>query len=250
MAGPQIDPGRLAGVLFGVCFAAASTLAVVNAQTKPRIDAIAAQKAIAARKGVLPAGTAEVDTQEKAFFVDLSRGLGDQGAELTGILSDKQEKSQQVQVYRGYAEDGSVSGYALSCELPDGYSGVIKFMVGVRYDPEVEAFRVAGSTILEHAETPGLGANIDFVTYSEKVAAVEEARPPVPGFLGQFVDRVSETIRLKKEDPPGELDALTAATITSKAYAIAIRRVLGLCNRNTDQFLNPRPPAAKAGEEA
>ena len=250
MAGPQIDPIRLAGVLFMVCLTAAATLSVVNSGTKPRIDAIAAKKAIAARKGVLPANTADVDTGEKAFLVDLSKGFADHQGDLVGILSDAQEKAKQVQVFRGYDAEGNVAGYALSCELPDGYSGVIKFMVGVRYDAEAGEFRVAGSTILEHAETPGLGANISFVTYAEKVLAGEEDRPPVPEFLGQFRDRVSGTIRLKKEDPPGELDALTAATITSKAYAVAIRRVLGMCNRNVDQFLNPSEPAAPSGEEA
>lgn len=250
MAGPQIDPGRLAGVLFGVCFTAATVLALVNSQTKPRIDAIAAKKAVAARKGVLPAGTVDVDGAEKAFHVDLSKGLTEHAAELGGILSDAQEKAAVLRVFRGYDEAGAVTGYAFSCELPDGYSGVIKFMVGVRHDAEAGEFRVAGSSVLEHAETPGLGANIDFVAYNEKVAAAAEDRVPVPGFLGQFRDQVAADIRLKKEDPPGPLDALTAATITSKAYAVAIRRVLGLCNRNTDQFLNPRQPAAQAGEEA
>lgn len=250
MAGPQIDPGRLAGVLFGVCFAAASLLAVVNGATKPRIDAVAAEKAIAARKGVLPAGTVQVDDDSKAFYVDLGGDFAEHGAELAGVLSAKQEDARSVQVYRGYGQDGQVTGYALSCELPDGYSGTIKFMVGVRYDADAGEFRVASSKILEHAETPGLGANISFVTYGEKVAAAKDDRAPVPAFLGQFRDRAVADVRLKKEDPPGDLDALTAATITSKAYTRAIRRVLGMCNRNVPQFLNPKVPTAPAGEEA
>lgn len=249
MAGPQIDPGRLAGVLFGVCFTAAVLLAVVNGATKPRIEAIAAKKAISARKGVLPEDTREVDTDEKAFVVDLSKGFETHSAELSGILSDAEERARNIRVFRGYDGGGRVTGYALSCELPDGYSGVIKFMVGVRYDEAAGEFRVAGTSILEHGETPGLGANISFVPYAEKVLAKEEDREPVPAFLGQFRGKAVGEARLTKEDPPGQLDALTAATITSKAYTVALRRALGMCNRNVDQFLHPRAPAPPAGEE-
>lgn len=244
MAGPQVDFARLAGVLFGVTLCSAMGLAIINGMTKPRIDAIAKEKAILSRKGVLPKGTASVDDEAASFLVDLGPDWGQNAGDLQGILNSGQEAARKIRVFRGYDEAKEVTGYALSCELPDGYSGKIGFMVGMSYDQDAEEFKVSGSSILSHAETPGLGANIVHLSYSEKQAAKAEGRPPVPGYLQQYVGKGIEEVRLKKEDPPGPLDALTAATITSKAYTQAVRRVLAMANRNTDAFLNPPVPAA------
>lgn len=249
MAAAKVDFPRLTGVLFAVCFCASLVLAVVNSGTKPIIDATKAQKAADARKGVLPAGTVKVDGDAESFEVDLSGDWGENSGELVGVLSDAQEKSKKVRVFRGYDESGAVTGYAFAAELPDGYSGVIQFMLGVARDQEKGEFVVAGSKVLVHGETPGLGANINAVSYQEKVAAGKEGRPPVPNFLQQFLGKPLGEIRLKKEDPPGEIDALTAATITSRAYSVALRKALGMCNRNAELFVNPPAPTGAADQE-
>ena len=59
---PDIDPPyvlRITGVLLGVCLAVALLLGIVNQVTKPRIDAIQAEKIRAAMSQVLPADSYE-----------------------------------------------------------------------------------------------------------------------------------------------------------------------------------------------
>lgn len=248
MAATDVQVNRLAGVLFGVCFASAAMLVGFDQFTKPLIQKAQAEKTERARKGVLPAGTEKLDQDfrkdEEAgtphpFTLDLSASWDPQSGELVKILDRDQEKAKAIQVYRGYDKAGKVTGYALVGELPDGYSGDIRFILGVRYDPEIDGFRVSGSKILSHKETPGLGANIISVTYEEDQKAAEEHRDAVPYFLARFVDRKLEEVGLAKDGHPGNIEALTAATITSRAFAGAVRRILELCNRNKAALLHP-----------
>ena len=238
MAAPQVNFVQLAGALFAVCLGSAVLLATVNSATKPIIEAKAKEKKAASRKGVLPTETARVDADEKSFLVNFSSDWAQNSSALAGIFSDSQEKDKAARVFRGYNAEDQVTGYVFSCQLPDGYSGAIDFLVGVNYDKDEGHFVVSGSTILKHAETPGLGANIEHISYSEKKAAKKEGRVPVPGFLQQYVNKSAQQMVLKKTDPKnGTLDALTAATITSKAYTQAMERVLAFCNRNTSLLL-------------
>lgn len=240
MAGPNVNFVQLSGALFAVCLGSAALLATVNSATKPIIDKTAQEKKAASRKGVLPRGTARVDGDGQQFSVSLKDGLARYGEDVAAVFSDAQEASEKLDVFRGYDEKDAVTGYVFSCQLPDGYSGTIDFLIGVQYDEAASEFQVAGSTILTHAETPGLGANIEHVSYTEKKEAKAEGRLPIPGFLKQFMGKTGAEMVLKKDDPKnGTLDALTAATITSKAYAKAVRRVLEFCNRNQSQFLDP-----------
>ena len=56
---------------------------------------------------------------------------------------------------------------------------------------------------LEAAETPGLGMNLN-----------------PPEFAGQFSGKAGDSLRVKKDG--GEIDAITSATITSRAVCGAI----------------------------
>ena len=57
--------------------------------------------------------------------------------------------------------NGQVSGIILPLELHDGYSGDISLLAGIRADGSLSGVRV-----LEHRETPGLGAYITRPTCS------------------------------------------------------------------------------------
>ena len=83
-----------------------------------------------------------------------------------------------------------------------GYSGPIAMALGIDGDD-----RLAGLRVLSHTETPGLGAKITGAAFS-----------------GQFAGLAPETVKLKKDDPAnGRIDAITAATISSRAVANAVR---------------------------
>ncbi|MFH0947903.1 MAG: RnfABCDGE type electron transport complex subunit G [Elusimicrobiota bacterium] len=100
----------------------------------------------------------------------------------------------------GFDDKNNVVGSVLKVTAT-GYSSEISALVGIDRD-----FKVTGVKILLHNETPGLGAKI-----SEK------------NFLSQFIGKISEKILLKKDSKDGEIDAITSATISSRAITNAIR---------------------------
>jgi electron transport complex protein RnfG len=98
---------------------------------------------------------------------------------------------------------GELIGRVLAASA-QGYSGPIESLVGI--DP---ANSVSGVRVLVQTETPGLGAKIA----GEK-------------FLGQYSGKRAEEVALKRDDPAGRIDAVTAATISSRALTNAVRKTL------------------------
>jgi len=101
---------------------------------------------------------------------------------------------------RGGVEIGSVHRVKAQ-----GYSGVIDIILGLNEEGALTAVRVLSQT-----ETAGLGAKI--VT---------------PGFLGQYAGKAREQVALRKDAPAsGQIDAIAAATISSRAVTKAIRAAM------------------------
>ena len=111
-------------------------------------------------------------------------------ADASGIVS---------KVYQG------ANGYALEVG-PGGFDNTITMMVGV--DPEGN---VLGISIVSHTETAGLGA----------VAAANTSAGEA--FRGQFVG-TSGSVSVTKDG--GTLDAITGATITSRAVCAGVNAAL------------------------
>ena len=83
-----------------------------------------------------------------------------------------------------------------------GFGGDLKVLVG--FDPEG---KILGYTLLEHAETPGLGAKADkWFQKGEKGDII--GKSPV------------EPLTVSKDG--GKVDAITASTITSRAFLLAV----------------------------
>jgi electron transport complex protein RnfG len=70
---------------------------------------------------------------------------------------------------------------------------------------------IKGVRILEHQETPGLGSKINEIHPGEKE----------PHFLRQFIGKNGKTVAVKKD-----IDAITGATISSKAVTDAINKAV------------------------
>jgi electron transport complex protein RnfG len=107
-------------------------------------------------------------------------------------------KSAQV-AFVGRAADGSVAGYAVKGADSGGYGGDIELMVGFAPDRKT----VVRYKTLAAAETPGLGMKLKD-----------------PSFAGQFAGRDGTGLAVKKDG--GEIEAITSATITSRAVCRAI----------------------------
>lgn len=101
-------------------------------------------------------------------------------------------------------KDGELLGTAIRTYTNRGFSGYISVMVGFDADGVI-----LDSNVLEHRETPGLGDKI-----CKSVDLWNEQ------YIGK--DPSSTDIRVRKDG--GELDGLTAATITARAYSDAIQR--------------------------
>ena len=105
-------------------------------------------------------------------------------------------------VSKVYASD---AGYAVQV-TPGGFDNTITMMVGV----DTEG-KVLGISIIKHTETAGLGA----------VAAA--GTPAGENFRGQFVG-ASGSVSVTKDG--GTMDAITGATITSRAICVGVNAAL------------------------
>ena len=101
-------------------------------------------------------------------------------------------------------KEGQVVGYAIETATKSGFSGMIKMMVG--FDTKGTIINI---NVLEQNETPGLGAKM-----------TEEDNPLLASIKGKSASKFN--FKVRKDG--GEVDALTAATISSRAYAEAVAR--------------------------
>ncbi|KAF0237043.1 MAG: electron transport complex protein [Prolixibacteraceae bacterium] len=97
------------------------------------------------------------------------------------------------------------AGYAIETYTDNGFSGRFTLMVGFFPDGSISNIEV-----LEHKETPGLGTKM-----------------ALPAFKGQFKglkisDLPGEELKIKNDG--GTVDAITAATISSRGFCDAVNR--------------------------
>ena len=90
-------------------------------------------------------------------------------------------------------------GYTAEGTCKDGYGGDITLMVGFKKDKKT----VISYKVLAASETPGLGMKLK-----------------TPEFAGQFTGKDGRSLKVKKDG--GEIEAITSATITSRAVCRAI----------------------------
>ncbi|MBR2713757.1 MAG: FMN-binding protein [Kiritimatiellae bacterium] len=90
-------------------------------------------------------------------------------------------------------------GYTAEGTCKDGYGGDITLMVGFKKDRKT----VISYKVLAASETPGLGMKLK-----------------TPEFADQFKGKDGSSLKVKKDG--GEIEAITSATITSRAVCRAI----------------------------
>ena len=169
-------------VLTGVAVIMGGILAYVNHLTE---GPIAQQKAKALADGIKSVMGVDEITVAKTDTVLQNIG----GKELTYI------------VYRTQDAQKKDLGAAVE-STTNGFGGDLKVLVG--FDPEG---KILGYTLLEQAETPGLGAKADkWFQKGEKGDII--GKSPV------------EPLTVSKDG--GQVDAITASTITSRAFLLAV----------------------------
>ncbi len=104
-----------------------------------------------------------------------------------------------------------VNGIAVETFTNEGFSGKFKLMVG--FKPDGTILDIA---VISHAETPGLG---------------DKMEQDKSDFSAQFKGKDPATFKLSVKKDRGDVDAITASTITSRAYCDAVQRAY-------DAFMN------------
>lgn len=129
-----------------------------------------------------------------------------------------------IAIYPARSEEGRVVGLAWEVVAPDGYSGSIRILVGMRPEGLVHAIRVTF-----HRETPGLGDGI-----------VDDEQ-----WLGFFTGKGLQGTRWAVKKDGGDFDQFTGATITPRAVVKAVKGALHFYQEKRQAIL-----AAIAAKEA
>jgi len=115
------------------------------------------------------------------------------------VVVQKPDKDEPV-VYGGYDEQSEFVGYAMPAAGP-GFQDTIAILYGYKPGEKI----VVGMEVLESRETPGLGAKI--YTDAEFVG----------GFSALSIEPEIFAVKKGTKSQPNEIDAITGATISSKA---------------------------------
>lgn len=126
-------------------------------------------------------------------------------------------------IYRANA-GGEPIGYAVRV-VTTGYGGEISLLVGI--SPDLE--RITGMEVVEHVETPGLGAKIDGKPFKEQFSGLKPQ------------EKISYVKGEPAQKQENEIQAISGATISTKA-------VVGGVNKTMDEAVGIL--SEKAGKES
>lgn len=119
---------------------------------------------------------------------------------VAAIQLKKSEKAKDsVEIYPAYL-DSVLVGTAVIGSSTKGFSGLIKIMVGFTPDGTIKNL-----VVLDQKETPGLGTKMK----DEK-------------YIQQYRDKNPSNFNFKVKKDGGKIDALTGATISSRAFSEAV----------------------------
>ncbi len=196
----QASSSKMLVAMVGIGTLCALLIALVYEGTFDRIAHLRAEALEAAVFRVLPG------TSTTIVFALTSSGtfeLAEEGADRV--------------VYAGYNDQGALTGVAVEA-AGQGYAGIINILVG--YDPATET--VVGFYVLQSNETPGLGDKIEkdekfLANFSGLDVSLENS---------QLKNRVVP-VKSGTKANPWEVEAITGATISSRAIAEIIDTGVG-----------------------
>lgn len=118
-------------------------------------------------------------------------------------------------LFEGKDRTGNTVGYAVSTAA-NGYGGQIKVMTGIK-----EGKVIGIEVYYNDDETPGLGKNTSLASFTD-----------------QFKDLPTDENIIVSKDYSGEgqqIDAVTSATISSRAVVSAVNEALEIYNENAEE---------------
>jgi electron transport complex protein RnfG len=176
--------------LFIISTLLAGILGFVKIFTEEEIEKTKTEKKETAIKQVIPAFDKLIEAK---IPVPVS--------EESNILK-KEQAPDSLTLYDAYKDEQWI-GTVVETFSDRGFSGRIKLMIG--FLPNGNIYKIE---VLEHAETPGLGDKME-VAKSD--------------FHKQFLGKNPANYKLSVTKDGGNVDAITAATISSRAYCDAVQ---------------------------
>jgi electron transport complex protein RnfG len=119
----------------------------------------------------------------------------------SGEIIEMEIDGRVITIYPAF-KDGSPVGYAVKASTTKGFSGLIVLMVGFLPDGTIY-----NSAVVSHLETPGLGDKMEQKKHNWSL---------------QFNGKNPANYRLSVKKDGGDVDAITAATISSRAFCDAV----------------------------
>lgn len=183
-------------VLIIVALISAVSLTYLNKATEPAREKLAKDTKESALKIVLPDAT-----------------------EFKNKSTDLDEKP--FEYLEGY-KDGQLIGYVAEGRAA-GYSSILEVMVGID-----KGFKIVAIKVLSQKETPGLGDKVKEVLSKKTIVGLIEGKKYDeaglrPWFQVQF-DAKTVPVKVKKDG--GDIEAITGATISSRAVCDAVNKAV------------------------
>ncbi len=111
-------------------------------------------------------------------------------------------ESEKLLLIKAFDKDKKIVGTAVKTYTQKGFGGYIGIMVGFLPDENIFS-----TNVLEHKETPGFGTGM--------------SESP---FKDQFPGKNPATFKLMVKKDGGDVDAISSATISSRAFCDALQR--------------------------
>ncbi|NLE25240.1 MAG: RnfABCDGE type electron transport complex subunit G [Clostridiaceae bacterium] len=178
-------------ILLLVCAFITGALAYVNGVTKPIIDE---NNRIAEQESLINVYS-DADNFLEAKTADMLKAEG----------IDVSENIEKLYIAQ---KDGKSVGYVVAV-FSRGYSGQMKILIGIDNDLNIE-----GVSLTSHKETPGLGANASDTKFTDQ-------------FLGKAPQTTYNVVK-RVPNNESEIQAITAATVTSKAVTKGVDEAVAL----------------------
>jgi electron transport complex protein RnfG len=195
---------RTGAILFAFALVATALLAFTFTRTQPTIERSQQAEKLALLSQLLPPALYDNDLLASQKSLPANDLLGTRQPSALWIAR----------------RDARITAVVLEAIAPDGYSGNIALLIGIKTDGTVTGVRVTA-----HRETPGLGDYID-----------RAKSPWIEQFVGKSrIDPEPKHWKVAKDG--GRFDARAGATITPRAVVKAVHAALDYFARNRAMLL-------------
>ena len=199
----------LGGILAGVYTMTKGTIEQRQADTASK----ACEKGISSVEGATVA-EADKDAVTKANDF-LTKHILNSSKEVSEEASESYSKYVTVTTVKKLQISGADVGYVYIADAKKGYGGSISFVLGVCNGV------VTGIEITSQSETAGLGANCESDNFKNKFALEKGLQYPSSDDIPMFYKAGTTP-----KDEQGQIEAMSGATVTSRAIANAVKGIL------------------------